>query len=270
MTAATRGNSGTGSDYRSSPNGGGIVAGFAAVPRLLVSVRSREEAEIAMAGGADILDIKEPSLGSLGMASMAEITSISQHPGRDLQPAVPLSVALGELADWSGTAIPTLPAGIHFAKLGLSRCSRVRDWVSEWLRIRAEFDQRSNSKLHWVAVAYADVSAAAAPSIRSISEAAIETGCAGLLIDTWTKDGRNLLDEVDVSLLSGIAETCHKSGLFLALAGRLSSDMVPALRGVGADVLAIRSAGCRGSNRTSELDSSKVTEFRHRIHDCHV
>jgi len=270
VTAATRGNFGTGVDFSSSPDRGGIVAGFEAVPRLLVSVRSQEEAEIAMAGGADILDIKEPKLGSLGMASMAEIIAISQHPGRDLRPAVPLSVALGELTDWSGSAIPSLPAGIQFAKLGLSRCSRVSNWVTEWLRVRAEFDKRSNSKLHWVAVAYADASAAAAPGIRSISEAAIKTGCAGLLIDTWTKDGRSLLDELDVSLLSSIAETCHKSGLFLALAGRLSSDMLPALRDVRADVLAIRSAGCRGSNRTAELDSSKVTEFRHRIHDCYV
>ena len=240
------------------------------VPRLLVSVRSRLEAEIAMAGGADILDIKEPKLGSLGMASMAEITAISQHPGRALRPSVPLSVALGELTDWSGSGIPSLPAGISFAKLGLSGCTSERDWVTEWLRVRAEFDQRSNSKLRWVAVAYADVNAAAAPGILAVSEAAIETGCAGLLIDTWTKDDRNLLDELDVSLLSSISETCHKSGLFLALAGRLSSEMLPALRDVCADVLAIRSAGCRGSNRTAELDASKVTEFRHRMHQCYI
>ena len=34
--------------------------------RLLVSVRSAAEARAALSGGADIIDAKEPSLGSLG------------------------------------------------------------------------------------------------------------------------------------------------------------------------------------------------------------
>ena len=34
--------------------------------RLLVSVRSAEEAEIALAGGADVIDVKEPRRGALG------------------------------------------------------------------------------------------------------------------------------------------------------------------------------------------------------------
>ena len=35
---------------------------------LLVSVRSAEEAEIALAGGANLIDIKEPSRGALGLS----------------------------------------------------------------------------------------------------------------------------------------------------------------------------------------------------------
>ena len=34
--------------------------------RLLVSVRSAEEVSAALAGGADIIDAKEPERGSLG------------------------------------------------------------------------------------------------------------------------------------------------------------------------------------------------------------
>ena len=37
--------------------------------RLLVSVRSAEEAAAAVMGGADIVDAKEPALGSLGPVS---------------------------------------------------------------------------------------------------------------------------------------------------------------------------------------------------------
>ena len=37
-----------------------------ALPKLLVSVRDVSEAEAALAGGADWIDLKEPQAGSLG------------------------------------------------------------------------------------------------------------------------------------------------------------------------------------------------------------
>ena len=47
-------------------------------PKLLVSVRTIEEARAALAGGADIIDIKEPTRGSLGRADEAVLTSIAR------------------------------------------------------------------------------------------------------------------------------------------------------------------------------------------------
>ena len=43
---------------------------------LLVSVRSADEAKAALAGSADIIDIKEPDHGSLGRASHAALDAI--------------------------------------------------------------------------------------------------------------------------------------------------------------------------------------------------
>ena len=37
-------------------------------PGLLVSVRSADEAIAALAGGADVIDVKEPNRGALGAA----------------------------------------------------------------------------------------------------------------------------------------------------------------------------------------------------------
>ena len=39
--------------------------------KLLVSVVSAEEARLALAGGADIIDVKDPSEGALGAPSRA-------------------------------------------------------------------------------------------------------------------------------------------------------------------------------------------------------
>src|SRR5215210_2805353 len=62
--------------------------------KLLVSVRSAAEASTALAAGADIIDAKEPSLGSLGPVSSAVLSEIFDRvPER-----CPLRVALGDVA----------------------------------------------------------------------------------------------------------------------------------------------------------------------------
>src|SRR5262249_22620047 len=74
------------------------------VPSLLVSVRSKLEALRAIDGGAQIIDIKEPSKGSLGMANINvinDIASMDQFVSDSLAVPNPLSVALGELSKWS-------------------------------------------------------------------------------------------------------------------------------------------------------------------------
>ena len=62
---------------------------------LLVSVRSAAEALVAMAGGADLIDVKEPSRGSLGAVDPEVLSEICDAVGGRL----PISAALGELAE---------------------------------------------------------------------------------------------------------------------------------------------------------------------------
>ena len=61
--------------------------------RLLVSVRSADEARTALAAGVDLIDVKEPARGSLGAASPGVVADVvGAVAGR-----VPVSAALGEL-----------------------------------------------------------------------------------------------------------------------------------------------------------------------------
>ena len=178
-------------------------------PRLLVSVRSRIEAECAISAGVDILDVKEPSLGSLGMAKNDDITAIASI-SEIVSGKIPLSVALGEISDWSqSSSFLELPHGITYAKLGLSGCAADPNWRAEWMRIRVGFQQRSLSQLRWVAVAYADANGAKSPNVCDVLVAAIESDCAGLLVDTFTKNGRRLNDEIDEVSLIELADSCH-------------------------------------------------------------
>lgn len=234
-------------------------------PRLLVSVRSRAEAIEALAGGADILDVKEPARGSLGMADAVSICEIAEAV-REAGAATSLSVALGELIDWDDqTDAVTLPEEVTFAKLGMSGLTDGEDWRSLWRATRKRFDQRRSLPLRWVAVAYADSEVARSPSIDDVATAAVEAGCAGLLIDTFAKTGQSLGDLQSLSQLRKFAERCHAAGLFLAIAGSLKVTDLPALCGVNADIVAIRSAACERHDRKGTISATRVTQFRNSL-----
>src|SRR5262245_59925297 len=88
-------------------------------PRLLVSVRSAAEAEAALAGGASLIDVKEPGRGSLGRPDNEIVAAVL----RCVAGRRPVSAALGELMD--RPALFQLP-GLSYAKWGLAGCARNR------------------------------------------------------------------------------------------------------------------------------------------------
>ncbi|MCY2963839.1 MAG: hypothetical protein NT069_09370, partial [Planctomycetota bacterium] len=101
-----------------------FIPGLNAPPRLLVSVRSATEARAALEGGCDILDVKEPSRGPLGMADLSVIREIASA-AQSLYPTVSLSVALGEARDWPpGCDFPELPDPVRIVKAGVAGISR--------------------------------------------------------------------------------------------------------------------------------------------------
>src|SRR5437879_1712661 len=91
-------------------------------PKLLISVRSAAEAESALAGGAALIDVKEPERGSLGRASDATIAEvIACVAGR-----AAVSAALGELLD--AGSVPYPDARLAFMKWGLAGAAMAGDW----------------------------------------------------------------------------------------------------------------------------------------------
>ena len=87
--------------------------------RLLVSPMNLEEARAAMAGGADILDVKNPKEGSLGANfpwAIREVAKLAE--GR-----VPVSATIGDLEYKPGTAslaaLGAAVSGADYIKAGL-------------------------------------------------------------------------------------------------------------------------------------------------------
>ncbi len=217
---------------------------------LLVSVRSAEEAHDSLRGGADVIDVKEPRHGPLGRAGSNVWNEVRAVVPR----AVPMSLALGELVEWRGAAIAHDLAEVAYVKMGLA--GTPRDWTSRWDDVRASLGDRVN----WVAVAYADWITANAPAPGSVIEHAIDSGCAGVLIDTYDKS-RTTRIEVALPWTGWIGQA-RSAGLFVALAGGLRPDDLIRLSPLQPDLFAVRGAVCRQQDRLRSIDPVRVTHLR--------
>ncbi|HWB08536.1 MAG TPA: (5-formylfuran-3-yl)methyl phosphate synthase [Pirellulales bacterium] len=226
--------------------------------RLLVSVRSLDEARLAAEAGVDLIDLKEPRHGSLGRVA----SDVARLVCERFSPARPLSMALGELADWSDAdweTVPRIPPGILFAKVGLAGCGRISGWAQIWQRAIDTFPPQCRA----VGVVYADWRNADAPSPDAVIEAAA-AGCRALLIDTWRKDRGNVFAHCTSSAIRPLFRRAKELGLLTVLAGSLGSDEVEDALSLSPDYLAVRGAVCDGP-RDGELNPHKLRQWRELV-----
>lgn len=229
-------------------------------PHLLVSVRSAEEALAALQGGCDLLDVKEPDHGSLGAAGPEAVAAVCDIAGQTAQPK-PVSVALGELAEWPETR-PAYKLGtlVTYAKLGLSGCGELTEWPGRWRGLRDRFDAAAGRRLDWIGVIYAD-DRAKGPDPCAVIDLAATSGCRGILVDTFHKEDGRLFDHVSPDGLADWRQPAGAAGLMFAVAGGLRAEDLPRLTAVRPDIVAVRGAVCRGNRRTA-VCAAAVRRFR--------
>ncbi len=137
--------------------------------RLLVSVVSAVEARRALAGGADIVDVKDPGEGPLGAPAPRVLSEVV----RAVDGAVPVSVALGDLPDLPHTAAlaarGAAVSGAAFVKVGLRG---VRSLDRAVAVMSAVLDAVAD-QVAVIAVGYADAGALDPPAL----DAALLPGC---------------------------------------------------------------------------------------------
>jgi uncharacterized protein (UPF0264 family) len=215
---------------------------------LLVSVRSVEEAEAALIGGAGLIDVKEPSRGSLGRADEDTIAAVV----RAVNGRWPVSAALGELRE---TSEALSVCGLSYVKWGLAGCGSLPDWRTDLLRAAAPLGCRR------VAVAYADWRRASAPPPEQVAAFATEHGCGAFLLDTWRKDGTTLLDWLPVEDIVSLARGCRRGDVAVALAGSLSSHEFDLLHVAEPTWFAVRGAACRSGQREQMICAERVRQL---------
>jgi uncharacterized protein (UPF0264 family) len=214
---------------------------------LLVSVRSPEEALEAVAGGAAIVDVKEPSRGPLGSATAEVAAAIVAAVNR----GAPCTLACGELAAGAEpiarhvhrvAALGILGRpGIAAVKAGPAGLD-VRAWREAFRRLAAGLP----AGIELVAVAYADFQVAGSPDPADVIVAAAEAAATTLLIDTYDKEGPGLYPLAGGPAVNGWVAMARGAGLSVALAGRLNAREIRAAAASGARIVGVRSAACDG------------------------
>lgn len=238
--------------------------GFIRAPKLLVSVRNAREAAAAVAGGCGILDIKDPDRGALGFAgedAIKEVVAVvrSGH-------AVEMSVAAGEVLDWTQREAPTISDSVLYVKLGLAGLAHHSDYVEPWMDVRRRIEAKRKNPPLWIAVAYADSHAAHAPAPSDVLKSAIRLGCHGFLIDTWQKSATSVFDFLSHEQLRSHFQLAHREGLVTGLAGRLRSHQIDAAVLARPRIIGVRSAACRAGDRHGEVEAQLVRDLRELIH----
>jgi uncharacterized protein (UPF0264 family) len=234
-------------------------------PGLLVSVRSADEALTALAGGAHVIDVKEPDRGPLGPADRHTISAIA----RSVQGRATVTAAMGELMDLiatqNGNQQSVVVGGVSLFKIGLAGCGLIGDWRARWLQtINTIVSPPANTSARPVGVVYADWTAAQAPPPHDVLSTAIECGCPALLIDTWNKSTGSLFDHFPIDALRQFLDAVHSQHLAVVLAGSLAGDSFAAAARLMPDLVAVRSAAC-DSGRGGTVSIHRVRELKRII-----
>ena len=217
--------------------------------RFLASVRDPAEAELVLAAGADIVDLKDPAKGALGAVGLATIKAcVAKVAGR-----APVSATIGDLpvdADPAADAVrATAACGVDYVKLGVMPDGDPQDCFT---RLRAE-----RRRPDVILVFFAD----AMPAFDPVA-AAVAARARGVMFDTAGKQSGSLLDRMTLGEIDRFVTVARREGLMVGVAGSLRSTDVAPLLALQPDLIGFRGALCHGAQRGACLDPIACSRIR--------
>ncbi len=238
--------------------------------KLLISPSNEREAEEAIAGGADIIDVKNPAEGSLGANFPWVIKKIREITPKRLQ----VSCTLGEIPNLPGSislaALGAASLGVDYIKVGLFGIKKSEEAV-RLLESVNRAAKECNPRIKVTSAGYADAEKIGAIDPMLVPEISKQAKIDVVMIDTYAKDGKTLFDNLPLKKVKSFVDCAHSLGLEVALAGSLRKQDLSVVYDLGADVVGIRGAACLRGNRVSgeitrELVSGLVRTIKQAEH----
>ncbi|WP_036282868.1 (5-formylfuran-3-yl)methyl phosphate synthase [Methylocystis sp. ATCC 49242] len=218
---------------------------------MLASVLSREEAEIALAHGADIIDCKDPARGALGALPLAQVSEIvaAVNGRRPVSAVVELPHDVAHARRDFEAAIAT---GVEYVKFALPVTPDADEIIEALAPLAA--------RVKLVAVIFADLG----PDF-DLLPALARAGFHGAMLDTAHKGKGRLIDIMNIGDLSEFVAKCRALGLASGLAGALEPPDAPRLLVTGASVIGFRGALCAHGDRRGAIDGRATALIRDLI-----
>jgi uncharacterized protein (UPF0264 family) len=230
--------------------------------RLLVSVRGRNDASEAVAGGAHIIDVEYPG-SALGTPYPLNIQAVRQHVPGDRMVATNIGEKQHVWATASQAALGVAMAGADIIKVGLAEL-RPGEAIHVMERVVRNVKRWAPEKT-LIAVFFADEELRKiVDPVTQAHRVAMSAKTEGILIDTYFKErGRGLLDWLTLRQLDTFVENCHKSNIEAWIAGSISKEQMAGLWKTGVDVICIREAATEKivSGRMGKVSEALVRDL---------
>lgn len=213
--------------------------------QLLISVRNADEAALALAAGADIIDLKDPDSGALGALNAEDTQQVLQMvSGR-----VPVSATVGEdhytLDALLDPIRLRIALGVDIIKISVSDLFYRDDFMSEVSAL-------ARGQTKFVAIFFAD----SEPDFDLLPRLH-QAGFWGAMLDTRNKH-KNLLQNRASGYLRHFIALSDQYGLKTGLAGSLQPQDIDKLTETNATYLGFRGGVCENSSRSQSLSRIKV------------
>ncbi len=217
--------------------------------RLLASVCSAAEVDLALAGGADLIDLKDPARGALGaLTPERQRALVRRVAGRR-----PVSATVGDLPPEPELLVQavasTAASGVDMVKVGFFG----NDGLLPCVRALAT---HAAAGVRLVAVLCADrhPDFALLPALE-------EAGFHGVMLDTAGKGAGSLRRHLPDAALGAFVARGRALGLLTGLAGSLTVEDIAPLTALAPDYLGFRGALC-GGDRREALDPRALARVR--------
>ena len=224
-------------------------------PQLLISVCTLDEAKIALAQGANIIDLKNPHAGALGALPLADIRSIVAHI--KLQPMtqkILTSATLGDLPmqaeQWLPQLDQVIATGVDIIKIGFFATEDYEGCMQALL----PYTQAGHQL---IAVMFAEITYP-----DSLLADIKQAGFLGVMLDTQIKNGLSLFDHFSAKQAREFAKQVAAQSLLLGLAGSLRDSHLVAAKNLQPNFIGFRGGVCVANQRQSTLDADKIKVIR--------
>lgn len=226
--------------------------------QVLVSVTSVAEAQLVLAAGVSLIDLKDTSHGALSAldieTSKAIVMEVHAHRQRSARPEIIISATVGDNCD---TAADLMTLMDHRLQIGIEVIKLPEAiWADPDYQSIIDGFLAQGIKMIAVLMPASLMAATLEKRLQSLAQ----QGYWGVMVDTLQKSN-TLVEMVAMPILASFVRTAQSLRLVVGVAGGLSLAHVASLSELGPDYLGFRSGVCADGQRSKGLLPERVHQL---------